>query len=91
MPMGNGKLEQVSQQSVDGTDPDGCDQLGLNARRTVGVEEVRVGELLKPGEAKGEAQEGTRGSERPPREGQGMRRRAGEQNLAVAAARPLST
>jgi hypothetical protein len=49
----------VAKQLVKGANPNGRDQLGLNARGAVGVEEVGIGQLLEPGEAKGGAEEGT--------------------------------
>ena len=53
----HGELQQVPEELVEGADPDGRDQLGLDARRAVGVEEVRVGQLLQSGEAEGDAEE----------------------------------
>ena len=83
---GNGEAQEVSEQFVQGADPDGCDQLGLDARGAVRVEEVRIGQLLEPGKAKSDAQEGTQGHERPPREGQGPRRRGIEADTPSASA-----
>ena len=86
MPIGTAKRRRCPSSSCKRADPDGCDQLGLNARGAVRVEEVRIGQLLEPGEAKGEAQEGTQGHERPPREGQSTRRRGVEADTPPASA-----
>jgi hypothetical protein len=53
----HGEAQEVSQDQVHGADPDGGDHLRLDAGRAVGVEEVRVGKLLQPGEAEREAEE----------------------------------
>ena len=82
----HGEAEEMAQEQVQRADPDGRDQLGLNARRAVGVEEVRVGELLQPGEAEREAEERPQGQQRPSGEGERARRRA--RRTAVAPAPP---
>ena len=81
---GHGEAEEVPEQRVQRADPGGGDQLGLDARRAVGVEEVRVGQLLQSGEAERESQERPQGQQRPPREGERPRRRRVESGAPAA-------
>ena len=85
----HGKAQKVSEQLMQRANPDGCDQLGLDARGAVRVEEVWIGQLLEPGEAKGDAQEDTQRDQRPPRESQGPRRRGVEADTPPASAESL--
>jgi len=47
-----GELQQVAEQHVQRADAVGGDQLGLDARGALRVEEVRIGELLEPAKQK---------------------------------------
>ena len=53
----NREAQQMAEDQVQRADPDGRDQLRLNAAGAVGIEEVRVGQFLEAGEEEREAEE----------------------------------
>ncbi len=68
---GHSEAEEVSEERVQRADPDGRDQLRLNARWARRVQKVRVGQLLEPCEAEGEAEERPQRQHGPAGEGVG--------------------
>ena len=70
---------------------DGGDELGLNARGAVRIEEVRIGQLLEPRKAERDAEKRSEREQRPTGQGQRPRRRSVKTDSLAASSRPLST